>query len=290
MSADTCLQILRDATGADGPGTVHETWGASVVVEIDGLLLKANGDRSTVAEVFLLRRLHEEGLPVPEVVATGTDRRVPGGAWFVMRRMPGTAFDASHADDRQRATAIETMAHWLALLADVRLPGWGWVGDGGCGTSPSWRAWLREQLDHHAVILDDMIPTGALAAGHVAVDAVPEPPRGSVLNGDLGLSHVLVDAAGRVVGLLDWAAAVVGDPVFDVATFSMGGPAGDPIHDVLQPPLLAACGVDPADPRVQLYRAINHLANATWSVANEVPSWTAPLCAEATRLLRTAAG
>jgi hypothetical protein len=41
-------EILRERHGATGAVTVHETWGASIVVEADNLLLKANGDRSTM--------------------------------------------------------------------------------------------------------------------------------------------------------------------------------------------------------------------------------------------------
>lgn len=90
---------------------------------------------------------------------------------------------------------------------------------------------------------------------------------------------------GEVTGILDWAAAIIGDPLFDVATFSMGGPAGDPIHDVLQPRLIDAYGADPHDPRIRVYRAIHHLSNAVWSVENEVWSWTEDLCRAAVELV-----
>jgi hypothetical protein len=115
----------------------------------------------------------------------------------------------------------------------------------------------------------------------------PASQPGNILNGDLGLSHLLVDQpTGAVTGLLDWAAAIIGDPLYDVATFSMGGPAGDPIQNVLQPRLVSACGVDPDDPRINLYRSINHLFNAVWSVDNGVNSWTDDLCRAAVELVR----
>jgi hypothetical protein len=56
-------EILRERHGVTGPVTVHETWGASIVVEIDNLLLKANGDRSTVAEALVAQRVRDAGVP-----------------------------------------------------------------------------------------------------------------------------------------------------------------------------------------------------------------------------------
>ena len=54
-------------------------------------------------------------------------------------------------------------------------------------------------------------------------------------------AHFLVDPpTGHVTGILDWADAIIGDPFYDVATLSMGGPAGGQIQDVLQPRLIAA--------------------------------------------------
>jgi aminoglycoside phosphotransferase (APT) family kinase protein len=168
------------------------------------------------------------------------------------------------------------------------MPEWGWVGDDGRGTSPTWTDWLRDQVTECAARLGDRLPGDFLASAERMIDSIaPAPQPGSILNGDLGLSHVLVDpSTGAVTGLLDWAAAIIGDPLYDVATFSMGGPAGDPIQGVLQPRLLSAVGVDPDDPRIRLYRAINHLFNAVWSVDNGVDSWTDDLCRAAVELVR----
>lgn len=279
-------EILRERHGATGPVTVHETWGASIVVEADNLLLKANGDCSTVAETLVARRVRAAGVPAPEIVDHGTDARLPGGRWIVMPRMPGVGFAPREATETQVATTIGDVARHLATLRDVHLPGWGWVGEDGRGTSESWAAWLHQSFDQAVAQLRDRLPAGFAAAAHRAVDAIPEPQHGSILNGDLGLSHILVDSAtGHVTGILDWADAIIGDPLYDVATFSMGGPADDPIQDVLQSRLNRAYGADPHDPRIRPYRAINHVNNACWSIANDVTSWTDDLCRAAARLL-----
>jgi aminoglycoside phosphotransferase (APT) family kinase protein len=283
---ELAAEILRERHGATGSVTVHETWGASIVVETDNLLLKANGDRSTVAETFVARRVRAAGVPAPEIVDHSTDVRLPGGRWIVMPRLPGVGFAPREATEAHMTTTIEDVAHHLTTLRNVHLPGWGWVGDDGHGLSDSWAAWLHQSFDEAIAQLRDRLPASFAAAAHQAVDATPEPRQGSILHGDLALSHILVDpATGHVTGILDWAEAIIGDPLYDVATFSMGGPAGDPIYDVLQPRMVEAYGADPHDPRIQLYRALNHVNNACWSIANGLTPWTDGLCRAATRLL-----
>ena len=287
--SEIASEILRERHGVTGPVTVHETWGASVVVEIDNLFLKANGDRSTIAEALVTQQVRAAGVPAPNVIDSGTDSRLPGGSWIVMPRLPGVSFDASNATPIEIDTAIADVARTLKILRDTALPGWGWVGDDGRGTSPSWPAWLHRQITETATRLGDQLPGDFAMSAHHVIDATASDlPLGSILNGDLGLSHILVDSTGAVTGILDWADAIIGDPLYDVATFSMGGPAGDPIQDVLQPRLLAACGADPRDPRIGLYRAINHLFNAVWSVENDVTTWTEGLCRAAVELVRRA--
>lgn len=287
MDTDVAAEILRQRYGVTGPVTVHETWGASVVVEIDGLFLKANGDRSTIAEALVAQRVRAGGIPAPEIIDSGVDPRLPGGTWIVMPRMPGVGFDASTATPAQIDRAIADVARYLTILSEITMPGWGWVGEDGRGTSPSWADWLREQITDSAARLGDRLPADFVMSAHRMIETVaPDLAAGSVLNGDLGLSHVLVDPpSGTVTGLLDWAAAVIGDPLYDVATFSMGGEADDPIHEVLQPRLLAAYGADSNDRRIGLYRAINHLSNAVWSIDNDVRSWTDDLCRAAVTLI-----
>jgi aminoglycoside phosphotransferase (APT) family kinase protein len=290
METDVAAEILRDRHGGTGPVRVHETWGASVVVEIDDLFLKANGDHSTVAEALVTQRVRAAGVPAPEVIDSGTDARLPGGTWIVMPRLPGVGFDASNATPDQIDRAIADVARNLTILRGTTFPGWGWVGDDGRGTSASWVEWLHQQVTGSAALLGDRLPSDFVVSAHHLIEATAgELSHGSILNGDLGLSHVLVDPlTGAVSGILDWGAAIVGDPLYDVATFSMGGPAGDPIQAVLQPLLVAACGVEPHDPRIALYRAINHLFNAVWSVDNDVSSWTDDLCRAAIDLVRPA--
>ena len=280
------VEILRERHDATGPVTVHETWGASVVIEVDNLLLKANGDRSTVAEALVVQRVRNAGVPAPQIIDHGSDPRLPGGRWMVMLRMPGADFTPHESTEVQVATTITDAARHLATAHNVHLPGWGRVGDDGRGESESWKAWLRQSVDETVAQLRNRLPANVTAAAHQAIDDTPEPYQGSILHGDLGLSHFMVDPpTGHVTGILDWADAIIGDPLYDVATFSMGGPAGHPIQDVLQPQMIAAYGADPDDPRIRLYRAINHLNNAVWSIANDITTWTDDLCREATRLL-----
>ncbi len=124
---------------------------------------------------------------------------------------------------------------------------------------------------------------------------VPDEVPHSILNADLGLAEMLVDPdTGSVTGILDWGAAAIGDPLYDLATFAFGGPATDPLPRLLQPRIFDAYAAhvptvgDCSERLLALYRMLNHLSNACWSIAEGVDSWTKDLCDEATRLLEYA--
>lgn len=292
MPTDIAVEILHNRHGVTGPAVVHETWGRSLVVEVDGLLLKANGDRSTVAEALVVQRVREAGVPAPEIIDAGSDPRLPGESWIVMKRMPGTSWDASSASQSEIDSVIKDVAHHLTILHNVTSDGWGWVGDDGRGTSSSWPDWLCQQVSNSTDQLGQRLSSTFERSAHEVITKIaPALDRGSILNGDLGLSHIFIDRSSTsVIGIIDWAAAIIGDPLFDVATFSMGGPARDPIQAVLQPRLLEAYRRQLDDPdlderRVQLYRIINHLFNACWCIDNEIWDWLDDLCQVSHELL-----
>jgi len=279
----------------------HETWWSNVVVSgdtADGTVFcKASAEHGVRAEAWVATRLREAGVPVPQVLALGADDRLPGGYWMATAGMPGQAWNPNLTSPAQTAMIIADVARHLHDIHRQHVDGYGWLSDDGHGRWPHWADWLTDSCRE---ALDVVEPTGLLASGlpdralH-ALRQVPDPPSASIVNTDLGLSEILVDPAiGRVSGILDWNSAVAGDALLDVATFAMGGPAGDPTPLRLAPLLMDAYAA--LDPPIRarpaglpaVYRMLNHLNNASWSVLNHVDDWTAPLCAEAARELTAA--
>jgi len=98
------------------------------------------------------------------------------------------------------------------------------------GPSDTWAAVLSAALTDAR----QAIPTGVMAAAvHDQAAAQLRQPRihthlasieqGVLLHGDLMPRHVW-DDNGRLTGLIDWGDAMAGDPLFDLARFSMAGP------------------------------------------------------------------
>ncbi|MEQ7008198.1 phosphotransferase [Actinopolymorpha sp. B17G11] len=298
---ELAAELLRERFGTVDVRP-HETWGSSVVVEAQtpdgGFFLKANGDRSVRAEAFVARTARDAGVPVPEILDLGDDTRLPGGSWILMGRVPGQQWDTRTLPEPATTVTINDLAEYLSRLHGVRLPGYGWLDNGGRGTSPTWRAWMRSEAAESAKVLvahDDLPASFPAEVDRVIRAVVPDDVRPALLNADLGLSEIFVDPeTGAVTGILDWAAAAIGDPLYDLATFAFGGPAGHPLPPLLQPRLFDAyCAHDPMiagrpERLVALYQMLNHLANACWSIAEGVDSWTGDLCVEAMRLFDVA--
>lgn len=127
------------------------------------------------------------------------------------------------------ARSLGELGAALAGLHQVRGEGAGGVGPRGgpdrplAGRHASWRAFLACRLDAHLARCQDL---GALD-GHEAAAAArfladgewsDAGPVDRLLHGDPGPANLVVDAAGRLVGLLDWEDAMVGDPVFELAS------------------------------------------------------------------------
>lgn len=288
MISDVATGILRERHGVSGPVTTHETWNGSTVIEIDELIMKVNDHPSAAAEQRVVDRVRSAGVPAPEIIDTGTDSRFPGRRWIIMRRVPGTSWDASAADDAEVGTVLADVAQLLLIMRELTCPGYGWIDPDGNGRSADWWKWLQDQITDRTHQLGGRLPPGFGPAATETIDRIAATPvNGSILHGDLGLSHVFVDPhTHRVIGLIDWSNAVIGDPLYDLATFAMGGPAGDPIQQRLQPRLqqiytdqLGPGAVD--ERRLGLYRMLHHLNNACWSVENHVDDWTVDLCTAA---------
>jgi aminoglycoside phosphotransferase (APT) family kinase protein len=105
----------------------------------------------------------------------------------------------------------------------------------------------------------------------------------------LGDTEIFVDENLEVTAIVDWADAVVGDPLYDFARFVAGGPAADPRPARMRPEVmrLYAHPLVDGDRCYALYQAHNAIRNAAWSAVH-APEWVNDLvdfaAAEASKL------
>lgn len=292
------VDVVREVFGEPESVQFPEVWGPRVVVgaitPVGVVFAKAAGDADVGAEVSTLGLAREAGVPVPRVLATGADTRVPGGNWFAMSGVEGVEW--SSGDRALTARIVPDIARCLAKLHRVRPSGFGPLDAAGHGTYESWPAWILHTARGY---LDALVEAGHATdlfranAMKVFEEATPTIDRGSLVHSDLTGCETFVDPGhGVVTGIVDWGGAVVGDPVFELAKVEAGGPADAPGPKLVLPTLLdryfAETGIDRAriDRTLPLYQAHNAIFNADWCRREGVP-WIDELLAAADSWLRT---
>ncbi len=196
----------------------------------------------------LMKTLNEVGLPAPPILAMSDQPVVDGRPFLLMGKIDGQRIEevVGTVPDRQlAASAVEVLKRLHALPPKQ-------TGLGGEEPQPleaemvRW-AWLMErapeQLTGHAHLLG-----GRLA------ETRPAPQAPTLVHGDYHYGNMLF-REGRVVAVLDWEIAQIGQPLLDLACLSVvahAGRAGEGVPgggkvDVDDAYLLQAYGADPAD-------------------------------------------
>lgn len=229
---------------------------SSVVLRVD----KADSPvETTVADEFeIIEAMHRAGVQVPQPLLLETDKSVLGGAFIVVGRIDGTAAgDAFDVFDKRRVFG-ETLASELAKMHAVpigavsdRVPG-AKIGArermlGDIDTfEKKWRAsgipsitlelaygWLRANIDH------------------------AESGRRCIVHRDIGCHNLLVKDA-RLVAILDWETALIGDPAQDIGYVLHTVTQVMPWEDFLIE-YERAGGKRPSNPSIDFYRVWRHV-------------------------------
>lgn len=213
------------------------------------LVLKSGAAEGIRREAAVLAMLRDTTVPVPRVVRADASL-LPDDLLL----MP--MWDGQPAAPDSPALTEAGVA--LREVHSIGLPGFGSLsGDHAPprGTHDTWSGFLRESVEQAlaavpATILDRAAREAIAAqitrhAGHLATVG-----SGVLLHGDLVPRHVWSDR-GRLVGLIDWGDAMVGDPLYDLARVSMAG------TDALRLLLRGYAPQSPPDSRVvSFYRMV----------------------------------
>jgi aminoglycoside phosphotransferase (APT) family kinase protein len=186
------------------------------------LIAKSGASAGIRREAAVLTMLRQTEVPVPHAVLLPANQTFPSDL-LLLDTLPGQAA-------KRDSEVLTDAGRSLRRLHDIRLPGFGLVGTDQrlpAGTSDTWAGFL------HAAMTDarESVPVDVMPASvHDEAAAVRSQPyihdhlagidQGVLLHGDLMPRHVW-DDDGRLAGLIDWGDATVGDPLFDLARFSM---------------------------------------------------------------------
>ena len=92
---------------------------------------------------------------------------------------------------------------------------------------------IAARLDEECtwLIANDVLPAELVTRNRRVADAVLRPWSPVFAHGDLQIAHVFVDDNDEITGVLDWSEGAQGDPLYDLATLTLGHE--ERLHDLL---------------------------------------------------------
>ena len=296
------VAVVADALGARPVSArARWTWGPTLVVEaaMDDELtvfVKAGANQNVHTEAVVMEHARAAGVPAVEVLGVGTDDQLPGGRWMITRAATGRTLQDVGRTAPTIGTTLDELAGYYTLLHKVSLPGYGpFAADGLRGELASWSEWQRRTTEEALDCLTrrDAVPAAFATEVRELCDAFADEldaAPAALLHADLGDGEAYVDpATGAVTAIVDWGAALIGDPLYDLVRFVGGGPADDERPGQLHPTLHARYfernQYDPAHVHRMLtfYRFHICVVEAAWGA--ELEGWTPGHVAWAERLM-----
>ncbi|NMO49777.1 phosphotransferase [Actinoplanes sp. TBRC 11911] len=163
--------------------------------------------------------------------------------------LPGRALGRLGEPSPASPAALAAAGAAVRTLHDAPLPA-----RPGRGVDAHVRAELESECE--LLVATGMLPAGLVARNRTVAEAAFRPYSPAFTHGDLQITHVFTDGD-RVTGVLDWSEAGRGDPMFDLATLTLG-------HEERLADVLAGYGPG-ADPAViRAWWSLRSLLNVRW--------------------------
>jgi aminoglycoside phosphotransferase (APT) family kinase protein len=223
--------------------------GFSYWVELEGrrgvLRLPPPGARITgpadiPRQARIMAALSAQGLPVPAVMATSQDPVVDGRPFVLMEAIDGDrvepAIEAGSTPVQLASAAVDVLRRFQAVPCEK-------TGIGAEDPMPlegeiSRWTWLMERAPSE-------LTARAPRLAELLVERQPRPRPAVLVHGDYHFGNMLFER-GRVVAVVDWEIAQLGQPLLDLCCISLSHVSGDAVGEMY--------GADPNDYR--WYRAL----------------------------------
>lgn len=162
-------------------------------------------EESETWQAMIHNLLHEEGVPVPKVYLSSSDKSILGGAFLVMDFIEGEAVDP--ADDPNilvltaKTQAMLHLKNGTRISEKIRAKGHSL----GSHTFDGRMAWLVKYAKKYPYLQE--------VSGWVIDNRPPEPEIPRIIHGDFHPMNLLFKD-GEVQAILDWSGFMVGDPMY----------------------------------------------------------------------------
>lgn len=159
---------------------------------------------------------------VPRTVLYGTDPCVPGGSFYLMECLRGVILradmerPAAPPPETMRAIGLGLVDNLIQLHAlDLDAAGLADLGHPQGYVERQLRGWYRRYAAAHTEDAPDMEPIGRWLDDHRPVS-----PAATLIHNDYKHDNIVLDPADptRILAVLDWEMATVGDPWMDLGT------------------------------------------------------------------------
>jgi aminoglycoside phosphotransferase (APT) family kinase protein len=175
-------------------------------------------------EYRVMRALAPTAVPVPRMILEHADPELMGAPFYVMEFVEGVVYRTAADLARLDPDSARRLGYaFLDSLAELHLVDPAAVGLADFGRP---EGYLRRQVGRWTKQLTSSrsreVPGFDALAGRLA-DNVPATQRASIVHGDFRLDNAIIaaDDPGRVSAILDWEMATLGDPLADLALFTL---------------------------------------------------------------------
>jgi aminoglycoside phosphotransferase (APT) family kinase protein len=244
------ITITALAAGASNVMVAVDRGAGRWVLRRPARVAVARANDGMAREYRLLAGLAATPVPHPGVIALCTDHNVLGCTFYLMERIEGVhPFPAPPIfdNDEGRAEIAYAMVEGLAQLHDVD---WLSAGLEGIGRPDQFHErqverWSSQLASYEGRTLEGMDVISPWLEAHLPATFSP-----TLMHGDYHMLNTLLaaDAPLRLIAILDWETATLGDPLLDLAGFCevwcSAASAGWPTRDQLIDRYCTVRGVD----------------------------------------------
>ncbi|HEV2364995.1 MAG TPA: phosphotransferase family protein [Caulobacteraceae bacterium] len=182
------------------------------------------------AEFAAIRSFAGKDAAAPEALALEAEGAELGRPFFIMRRIEGGATGSIFSPDPYGEHGRAVGEQFFSIMGRIAGESVAGLPIAEVAEAPDPGGCWRRELDYWAGVIaaDEQHPQPIVRAAIRRLYAAPPPPAAkiAVVHGDLRSGNFLHDGKGKIIGVLDWEMAHLGDPLEDLAW------AADPLWSV----------------------------------------------------------
>ena len=183
---------------------------------------KVAADRANVGmarEYGMLAALRSTNVPHPKVIALCENEDILGCTFYLMEKVEGVSPFPLPADLDDTSGRAEVTFSVVGALAALHQVDWRAAGLVGFGRPEQFHERQVERWSSQLASYNGREMPGFEDVANWISDHVPSRFESSIMHGDYHMFNMLIspDSPGRVVAILDWETATIGDPLLDLA-------------------------------------------------------------------------